>query len=204
MDEWRERVALQRIVALLLSLAHLAELANERAPAVRALALCVLRPAERIARDFVLGAACPVARPGDGASEARRLAKNFRALARALRWQAQLGFVPVRDSGASGFSPRAAVRGMGHYRRRGPRAWRQPVEGRGRRWTVRAPPPPPFGALLPAGGARVCRRVLRTPVNGKRQAPLACPQMRVYTPIHEIRLPLHHAAARVAPHDRAL
>ena len=96
MDRRQERAALQRIVALLLALAALAARARDRSPAVRVLVLWFLRPAARVARDFVLGAPSP--NSPAGADEATRLAQNFRALARALQRQARLD--PVRSGGA--------------------------------------------------------------------------------------------------------
>jgi hypothetical protein len=87
-----ERAALQRIVALLLALADLAELAARRSPAVRGFVLWLLRRAEPVARDFAFGEAdmrpapavlgCPGSRPED----AIRLAEAFRVLA----WQIEL------------------------------------------------------------------------------------------------------------------
>ncbi len=85
MDRRQERAALQRIVALLLALAELADRARESSPAVPALVLWFLRPAELVARDFVGGAALPAG----PASPAEALAQNFRALARALQRQAR-------------------------------------------------------------------------------------------------------------------
>jgi hypothetical protein len=87
MDRRQERAALQRIVALLLALADLADLARDRSPAVRVLVLWLLRPAERVACDFVGGAASGPAGPAEA------LAQNFRTLARAL--QRRLGAGPI-------------------------------------------------------------------------------------------------------------
>lgn len=92
MDDWnraieQERRALQRIVALLLALAALAERVSGRSPVVRRLVLWLLYPAEAAARNFALDA-CEVSLPtprtafsDDGPAEALRLAQCFRALA---------------------------------------------------------------------------------------------------------------------------
>ena len=100
MDGQQERVALQRIVALLLALADLADLAGESSPAVRALVLWFLRPAELVARDFVFGAPPPAGFESDGAVEAMRLAHDFRALAGELQRRARLGAGPIASGGA--------------------------------------------------------------------------------------------------------
>ena len=84
---------LRRIVALLLSLADLAERASSRSPAVRSLVLWFLRPAEAIARDYLAGLtrhstgqseSQGATLADDSANEAIRLAASFRALASAL------------------------------------------------------------------------------------------------------------------------
>ena len=83
---------LQRIVAMLLALADLAERASGRSPAVRSLVLWLLRPGEIVARDYLAtltrtaGKPAPMASPvtDDSAAESIRLATSFRALAAAL------------------------------------------------------------------------------------------------------------------------
>jgi len=57
-----ERKALQRIVALLLALADLAERAAGASHPARCLALCSLRHADAVARAFVIGSNCGAAR----------------------------------------------------------------------------------------------------------------------------------------------
>lgn len=88
---------LRRIVAFLLALADLAERAAGRSRAVCFLVLWLLRPGEAIARDYLDDIAPGAAvwdtpeplRPDDGAVEALRLARSFRALAAALMAFAQ-------------------------------------------------------------------------------------------------------------------
>lgn len=85
---------LRRIVALLYSLANLAEQAAVRSPAIRHLVLLFLRPAESLTREMVIGdsqhfgAAVPellvADRIGDSADDAMGLARRFRALALTL------------------------------------------------------------------------------------------------------------------------
>jgi len=96
--DWNEageenRKALRRIVALLLSLAGLAECAAGRSRAVCGLVLWLLRPAEEIARNYVAdltGSMCappiPAAIPieDDSREGAMRLALSFRTLAAIL------------------------------------------------------------------------------------------------------------------------
>lgn len=89
-----EETMLRRIVALLYSLANLAEQAAVRSPAIRHLVLLFLRPAESVARKMVIrdsqhfGAPVPelavADRIGAGADDAMRLARRFRALALTL------------------------------------------------------------------------------------------------------------------------
>lgn len=90
--EKQERAAVQRIVAVLLALADLCDLASARPVPVRAFVLWLLRPAEGLARDFIFGTPDPASiepaslGPARNAPEdARRLAQSFRALACALR-----------------------------------------------------------------------------------------------------------------------
>ena len=85
---------LRRIVALLYSLANLAEQAAVRSPAIRHLVLLFLRPAESLAREMVardsqhFGAAVPelrvADRTDDSPDDAMRVARRFRALASML------------------------------------------------------------------------------------------------------------------------
>ena len=76
-------------MATLLALAALAERAGARPCPVRFLALCFLRPAEAVAREFVAGVV-PAQRLGgnvmveNGPADAISLASRFRALAAAL------------------------------------------------------------------------------------------------------------------------
>jgi hypothetical protein len=89
----QEQAALMRIVALLLALAGLAELAASRSPAMRCFVLWVLRRAEAAARDFVAGGQdtpitpMPVEPAGARPADAMRLALSLRALARQLERQ---------------------------------------------------------------------------------------------------------------------
>jgi hypothetical protein len=98
---WKETTnenikTLRRIVALLLSLAGLAERAAGRSAAVRIAVLWLLWPAEAIASDYVeglTGAASPTLWQS-GPDAAMRLAAAFRALATALG--ALVAAAPVR------------------------------------------------------------------------------------------------------------
>ncbi len=109
-----ERAALANLVALLISLADLAESASRRCRLVRGFVLWLLRPAEALARDFVIGAqdAPPALRPvcpaGDGPAEAVRLAEGFRDLACELHRQARLAFADREGGGRAG-PPRSAA-----------------------------------------------------------------------------------------------
>lgn len=83
------RQMLQRIVALLLALADLADLAGRRSPAVRCLVLWLLRPAEAaawacVARLTQQTEPTPFRPSDDSATEAMRLALSFRMLAAIL------------------------------------------------------------------------------------------------------------------------
>jgi hypothetical protein len=98
-----ERAALKRIVALLFALANLAESAGRHSRLVRAFVLWVLRHAETVAWDFVVGAEAPpvlmpVGPTGDSAAEAMRLARLFRDLARELDRQANLALAVQHGS----------------------------------------------------------------------------------------------------------
>ncbi|EHK55996.1 hypothetical protein [Allomesorhizobium alhagi] len=82
----RDRETLKRIVAVLLSLAALAELASSKPRPLRAGARWFLAPAEMIARDFVMGlwedfGDRSVSLPACDADDAVCLAHSFRALA---------------------------------------------------------------------------------------------------------------------------
>lgn len=95
----KNREMLRRIAALLLAMADLAERAGARPRPVLCLVLWILRPAEAVAREFVIGAAHDLGAParlsslempmragpdGARAAEALRLAADFRMLAAAL------------------------------------------------------------------------------------------------------------------------
>ncbi|MBO6900124.1 MAG: hypothetical protein JJ864_02155 [Rhizobiaceae bacterium] len=90
-----ERAALMRIATLLGALAGLAELAANRSPAVRGFVLWVLRRAEAVARDFVVGgpdcefASMPVEPACGRSADAMRLAAGLRSLARQIERQAR-------------------------------------------------------------------------------------------------------------------
>jgi len=89
----RNHDALMRIAAMLLALGALAERLSGLSRPVRCLVLWILRPAEVVAREFVAEAMqaplpafteFPAMWSDDGASDALRLARHFRALAAAL------------------------------------------------------------------------------------------------------------------------
>ena len=110
-----EETMLRRIVALLYSLANLAEQAAVRSPAIRHLVLLFLRPAESLAREMVIydsrhfGVAVPellVADWTDGsADDAMRLARRFRELALAL--ESLVALLLVKDALSAGYQARA-------------------------------------------------------------------------------------------------
>lgn len=112
MVDWKlaideERAALTRIVALLLALADLAESASRRCRLVRSFVLWLLRPAESLAWDFVIGAEppsafMPIGPAGDDPVDAMRLAENFRDLACDLECQASLAFAIQDGAGQVG------------------------------------------------------------------------------------------------------
>ena len=93
-----ERAALKRIVALLFALADLAQSSRSRSTLVRRFVIWVLRQAETVARDFVIGAAeaqsslMPASPASDSPAEAMRLAQSFRDLARELDRQSKFAF----------------------------------------------------------------------------------------------------------------
>ena len=113
MVDWKlaideERAALMRIVALLFSLSDLAESASHRCRLVRRFVLWLLRPAERLSQDFVIGAEPPAALmppAGDDPADAMRLADNFRDLACELECQAKMAFA-IQDGAGQGGLPR--------------------------------------------------------------------------------------------------
>ena len=116
MVDWKlaideERAALMRIVALLFSLADLAESASHRCRLVRSFVIWLLRPAESLAWDFVIGeqdappALMPIGPAGDGPADAMRLAESFRDLACELDYQARLAFA-IQDEPGQGGLPR--------------------------------------------------------------------------------------------------
>lgn len=104
-----ERAVLTRIVALLFALADLAESSSRRCRLVRSFVLWLLRPAESLAWDFVVGAEppaalMPIGPAGDGPADAMRLAENFRDLACELECQARLAFA-IQDGAGQGGLP---------------------------------------------------------------------------------------------------
>ncbi len=101
--EWQrafeeERAALMRLVALLHAFAGLAERAAGRSAVIRGIVLWILRRAEPIARDFVVGEedlppeidpwSTATGPSGNRPEDALRLAETFRALAFELEAQA--------------------------------------------------------------------------------------------------------------------
>lgn len=110
-----ERAALTRIVALLFSLADLAESASRRCRLVRSFVLWLLRPAESLAWDFVIGAEppaalMPIGLAGDDPADAMRLAESFRDLACELECQARLAFAIQDGAGQVGLPRFGAYR----------------------------------------------------------------------------------------------
>lgn len=94
-----ERAALMRIVALILALADLAELASARSPAIRGFVLWILRPVEPVLCEFVTSSTdtspASIAR-SDVGNELIHLAARFRQLARDVKRRAQSIF-SLRD-----------------------------------------------------------------------------------------------------------
>ncbi len=117
-----ERAALKRIVALLFALADLAQSVSRRSPRVRRFVIWVLRQAEIVAWDLVIGqpeapAPMPPSLFSDSLAdpdEAMRLALSFRDLARELRRQAKFAFAAQDriddDAGQSGLARFGAFR----------------------------------------------------------------------------------------------
>lgn len=102
-----ERAALKRIVAMLFALADLAERAHRRCRLVRRFVLWILRPAESVARNFVLDdddtrALMQVAPAGDTPADALLLADLFRDLARDLDRQSKFAFAVPHTAGQAG------------------------------------------------------------------------------------------------------
>jgi hypothetical protein len=91
-----ERAALERIVALLLALADLAELARGRGASVGRLLLAILRPAEAAMCEFLNDEPAPAAtdRSGDTSGELASLAARLRAFAAILACWAKLACPP--------------------------------------------------------------------------------------------------------------
>jgi hypothetical protein len=115
-----ERAALMRIVALLFALADLAESASRRCRPVRRFVLWLLRPAESLVSDFIIGAEPPAALmpvnpAGDDPADAMRLAENFRDLACELEFQARLAFAFQNRASQDG-AGRAGLPRFGAYR----------------------------------------------------------------------------------------
>jgi hypothetical protein len=109
-----ERAALMRIVALLFALADLAESASRRCRPVRRFVIWLLRPAESLASDFIIGAEppaalMPIGPAGDGPADALRLAENFRDLACELEFQARLAFA-IQDGAGKACLARLTAR----------------------------------------------------------------------------------------------
>jgi len=117
-EDWKsaikeERAALMRIVALLFSLADLAESASRRCRLVRRFVLWLLRPAENLAWDFVIGTEPPAALmppAGDDRADAMRLAESFRDLACELECRARLALAIQDGAGQGGLSRFSAYR----------------------------------------------------------------------------------------------
>jgi len=102
-----ERAALKRVVALLFALADLAERAHRRCRLVRRFVLWILRPAETVAREFVLDDddASDFIQPvsaGDTPADALLLAERFRDLARELDRQSMFAFAVPLPAGQAG------------------------------------------------------------------------------------------------------
>ena len=98
-----ERAMLKRIVAALLALADLAEIAGGRSLVACRLMLLLLRPAEIAARDFVLGASdawpMEIVRSGDARADIMRLALRLRQLACLLLDEAEFALSAHAQAG---------------------------------------------------------------------------------------------------------
>lgn len=120
----QERAALMRIVTLLRALAGLAECAASRSPAMRGFVLWVLRRAEAVARDFVVGSqdapSMPLEPAGTRPADALRLALSLRRLARQLerqiKRQARLlrGMCGAGSAGTQARQPLPAMHDVAH------------------------------------------------------------------------------------------
>lgn len=111
-----DKRSIHRLVALLLTLADLAERAGGRSAAVRGLVLWLLRSGEALARDYVAGLAWgpagqaePLRFTRDSAAEAIRLATSFRKLAAALTTLADGSLAPLPQTHMTRFAAFAAV-----------------------------------------------------------------------------------------------
>jgi hypothetical protein len=107
-----ERAMLKSIVALLLSLADLAELAQSRSRAMCRFIFWILHPAETAAWEL----ACPngllpepIARSGNVHTDVRQLALRFRWLARVLECEAELAFPCRPESGSRSGAARHGI-----------------------------------------------------------------------------------------------
>lgn len=89
-----ERTMLKSIVALLLSLADLADLASQRSLVVCRLLLLLLRPAEIAVRECIVGASDPwpmdVVGSGDARADMVHLAMRLRELACLFQYEEEL------------------------------------------------------------------------------------------------------------------
>jgi hypothetical protein len=103
-----ERAMVMRIVALILALADLAELARNRSPAIRGFVFWILHRAESAVRAFVADPAdappAPLDRSGDVRVDLLRLASRLRALAREVKRQAR-SVLSLRDGEAGPAEP---------------------------------------------------------------------------------------------------
>lgn len=106
----RQRQGFERIARTLLALAALCERLGSVAPAIRFLVLCMLRPAEGIAREFVLGTALDAGlQPSeeiaslcvcdDQSPDAHLLACRFQALALILAYLMQHDLIVLASHG---------------------------------------------------------------------------------------------------------
>ena len=110
--EWQERAAVQRIAALLFALADLCDLASARSLPVRAFVLWLLRPAEFLARNYIMGEdeAAGTVPAGNTPEDAARLAQALHDLACALQLQAACAFGETPRQGGPAFSLRDFAR----------------------------------------------------------------------------------------------
>jgi hypothetical protein len=103
-----ERAMLMRIVALVLALADLAELACNRSPAIRGFVFWILHRAELAVREFVADPAdappAPAVRSENVRADLMHLAARFRQLAREVKRLARPAF-SLRDREAGHTEP---------------------------------------------------------------------------------------------------